>query len=107
MLLPSLTSKWLNFAVCSRLLGLTLGSVFFSLTVMLLLIRSPPRIPEVQIPKDPVMEFAQALRFEINRAFTVLRDIASGRDLKKFLSVCGLLVPSGYLFCLITCRLFI
>ncbi|MBA0689742.1 hypothetical protein Goari_007457 [Gossypium aridum] len=61
--------------------------------------KSPPRIPEVQIPKDPVMEFAQALRFEINRAFAVLRDIASGRDLKKFLSVCGLLVPSGYLFC--------
>ncbi|KAE8672490.1 Reticulon-like protein B3 [Hibiscus syriacus] len=48
---------------------------------------SPPRIPEVQIPKDPVLELAQALRFEINRAFAVLRDIASGKDLKKFLSV--------------------
>ncbi|KAF9689284.1 hypothetical protein SADUNF_Sadunf01G0076200 [Salix dunnii] len=30
---------------------------------------------------------AAALRFEINRGFAVLRDIASGRDLKKFLSV--------------------
>ncbi|OMP06103.1 Reticulon [Corchorus olitorius] len=49
--------------------------------------KSPPRIPEVQIPKEPVLEFAQALRCEINRAFAVLRDIASGRDLKKFLSV--------------------
>ncbi|XVF13048.1 hypothetical protein REPUB_Repub08aG0174100 [Reevesia pubescens] len=49
--------------------------------------KSPPHIPEVQIPKDPVIEFAQALRLEINRAFAVLRDIASGRDLKKFLSV--------------------
>ncbi|XVF52998.1 hypothetical protein PTKIN_Ptkin05aG0063000 [Pterospermum kingtungense] len=49
--------------------------------------KSPPRIPEVQIPKDPVIEFAQALRLEINQAFAVLRDVASGRDLKKFLSV--------------------
>ncbi|PPD73310.1 hypothetical protein GOBAR_DD29768 [Gossypium barbadense] len=40
------------------------------------------------IPKDPVIEFAEALRFETNLAFTVLRDIASGRDLKKFLYVC-------------------
>ncbi|KAL4363624.1 hypothetical protein GQ457_04G037600 [Hibiscus cannabinus] len=49
--------------------------------------KSPPHIPQVQIPKEPVLEFAEALRFEINRAFAVLRDIASGRDLKKFLSV--------------------
>ncbi|MBA0794347.1 hypothetical protein Gohar_018684 [Gossypium harknessii] len=28
-----------------------------------------------------------ALRFEVNRAFAVLRDIALGRDLKMFLSV--------------------
>ncbi|TYJ19616.1 hypothetical protein E1A91_A09G203600v1 [Gossypium mustelinum] len=49
--------------------------------------RSPLCIPEVHIPKDPVIEFAEALRFESNLAFTVLRDIASGRDLKKFLYV--------------------
>lgn len=50
--------------------------------------RSPPRIREVSIPEDPVLKFASALRNEINRAFATLRDSASGRDLKKFLSVC-------------------
>ncbi|KAE8720616.1 Reticulon-like protein B3 [Hibiscus syriacus] len=56
---------------------------------------SPPLIPEVHIPKDPVLEFAEALRFEINRTFVVLRDTASGRDLKKFLSgIAGLWVLS-------------
>ncbi|KAG5228295.1 hypothetical protein OIU76_017773 [Salix suchowensis] len=49
--------------------------------------KSPPRIPEVRIPEEPVLQIAAALRFEINRGFAVLRDIASGRDLKKFLSV--------------------
>lgn len=49
--------------------------------------KTPPRIPELHIPEEPVLQFAAALRIEINRAFSVLRDIASGRDLKKFLSV--------------------
>ena len=56
--------------------------------LVLILIRSPPKIPQVHIPEKPVLEFASALRVEINRAFALLRDIASGRDLKKFLSVC-------------------
>lgn len=56
--------------------------------------RSPPRIREVSIPEDPVLKFASALRNEINRAFATLRDSASGRDLKKFLSVC-LFSPFG------------
>ncbi|KAK8703251.1 hypothetical protein V6N13_021573 [Hibiscus sabdariffa] len=43
--------------------------------------------PKFKYQRNPVLEFAKALRFEINRAFAVLRDIASGRDLKKFLSV--------------------
>ncbi|KAK6137357.1 hypothetical protein DH2020_028899 [Rehmannia glutinosa] len=49
--------------------------------------RTPPRIPEISIPKEPVLDFASAVRIEINRAFATLRDIASGKDLKKFLSV--------------------
>nr|KJB52212.1 hypothetical protein B456_008G250900 [Gossypium raimondii] len=72
--------------VC-HLLILALALLFLWSNAATFVNKSPPRIPEVQIPKDPVMEFAQALRFEINRAFAVLRDIASGRDLKKFLSV--------------------
>ncbi|KAK7290067.1 hypothetical protein RIF29_04223 [Crotalaria pallida] len=37
--------------------------------------------------KMHVDQFASALRIEINQAFALLRDIASGRDLKKFLSL--------------------
>lgn len=33
------------------------------------------------------MEFASTLRAEINCGFALLRDIATGRDLKKFLTV--------------------
>ena len=50
--------------------------------------RIPPHIPEVSIPEDVAINVALSLRYEINRAFAVLRDIASGRDLKKFLAVC-------------------
>ncbi|VVB04854.1 unnamed protein product [Arabis nemorensis] len=47
--------------------------------------RTPPHIPEVNIPEEIVLQLASGLRVEINRGFTVLRDIASGRDLNKFL----------------------
>lgn len=50
--------------------------------------RSPPRIPEIRLPENCVLEVASAVRVEVNRALAVLRDIASGRDLKKFLGVC-------------------
>ncbi|XWS61699.1 hypothetical protein CRYUN_Cryun07bG0148400 [Craigia yunnanensis] len=72
--------------VCHFLI-LALAILFLWSNATTFINKSPPRIPEVQIPKEPVLEFAQALRIEINQAFTALRDIASGRDLKKFLSV--------------------
>ncbi|KAL3536763.1 hypothetical protein ACH5RR_000129 [Cinchona calisaya] len=49
--------------------------------------KSPPRIPEVRLSEEPFLQVAAALRLEINRALAVLRQIASGRDLKKFLIV--------------------
>lgn len=55
--------------------------------VLLFLYRSPPRIPEVQLSEEPFLQVAAALRFEINRALAVLRQIASGKELKKFLAV--------------------
>ncbi|MBA0714355.1 hypothetical protein Golax_013334, partial [Gossypium laxum] len=70
-----------------HLLMLTLALLFLWSNVTTFIHKSPTRIPEVQIPKDPVLECAQALRFEINCDFSVLQDIASGRDLKKFLAV--------------------
>jgi hypothetical protein len=55
-----------------------------------LCIRPPPKIPEVVLPEKCVREVASVLRIEINRGFAVLRDIASGRDLKKVLAVSDL-----------------
>ncbi|XP_059304709.1 reticulon-like protein B2 [Lycium ferocissimum] len=49
--------------------------------------KSPPQIPEVILPEDIVLGVAAALRIEINRALEILRDIASGKELKKFLAV--------------------
>jgi len=57
--------------------------------------KSTPKIPEVHIPEEPVLQLASGLRIEINRAFSSLREIASGRDLKKFLcAIAGLWVLS-------------
>ncbi|RRT73647.1 hypothetical protein B296_00017008 [Ensete ventricosum] len=41
---------------------------------------SPPRIPEVRVPEDQAVQVAGTLRYEINRAFAVLREVALGRD---------------------------
>ncbi|KAH0992632.1 hypothetical protein GBA52_004115 [Prunus armeniaca] len=53
----------------------------------LVICRSPPRIPQVKIPKKPVLQIASAITIEINRAFVILREIASGKDLKQFLFI--------------------
>ncbi|GKU89214.1 hypothetical protein SLEP1_g3380 [Rubroshorea leprosula] len=49
--------------------------------------KSPPGIPEVVLPEKCTLEVASALTTEINRALAVAREVASGRDLKKFLGV--------------------
>lgn len=49
--------------------------------------KTPPRIPEVHFPKEPFVEVASAVTIELNLALKLLRNIASGRDLKKFLMV--------------------
>ncbi|KAI3453770.1 hypothetical protein Pfo_010433 [Paulownia fortunei] len=72
--------------VCHGLiLGLALLFLWSNATIFIK--KSPPRIPEVSIPEEPIVKFASALRIEINQAFAALRDMASGKDLKKFLSV--------------------
>jgi hypothetical protein len=60
----------------------------------MLFYRSPPRIPQVHLPEEPVLQVASALCVEINGAFVVLRSIAAGKDLKKFLIVCFLNISS-------------
>uniref|UniRef100_A0A0D9VEI4 Reticulon-like protein n=1 Tax=Leersia perrieri TaxID=77586 RepID=A0A0D9VEI4_9ORYZ len=49
--------------------------------------KSPPDIPEVQISEDIVVNVALALRTDINHALHLLREIALGHDLMKFLGV--------------------
>ncbi|KAH7686250.1 Reticulon domain-containing protein [Dioscorea alata] len=49
--------------------------------------KSPPHIPVVEVSEDLFVSIALSLRHEINRGFAVLREIAAGRDLKKFLAV--------------------
>ncbi|KAJ7944982.1 Reticulon-like protein [Quillaja saponaria] len=72
--------------VC-HLLILALALLFLWSNASTFINKNPPRIPEVYIPEEPVLQIASALRIEINRTFALLRNIASGRDLKKFLSV--------------------
>ncbi|CAN1751386.1 Reticulon-like protein B3 [Linum perenne] len=48
---------------------------------------SPPKIPEVVIPEKCILEIASVLRVQFNHGVTVIRELASGRDIKKFLIV--------------------
>ncbi|KAF5786347.1 hypothetical protein HanXRQr2_Chr10g0439791 [Helianthus annuus] len=43
--------------------------------------------PKVALPEDIVLGVASAIRTEINTSLAILRNIASGKDLKKFLAV--------------------
>jgi len=94
-ILGGATAIWFLFDVVGyHLLTLVCYGLIFALAGLFLwsnathfLKKSPPHIPEVNIPEKPILEFAAALRVEINQVFAILRDIASGKDLKKFLSV--------------------
>lgn len=89
------TAIWVLFELLEyHLLSLVCHSLILSLAVLFLwsnattfINKSPPHIPVVSIPEDLTVNIALSLRYEINRGFAVLREIASGRDLKKFLIV--------------------
>uniref|UniRef100_A0A0E0JY76 Reticulon-like protein n=1 Tax=Oryza punctata TaxID=4537 RepID=A0A0E0JY76_ORYPU len=49
--------------------------------------KSPPDIPEVKLSEDLAVNVALALRTDINQALHLLREIALGHDLMKFLVV--------------------
>ncbi|GFY83296.1 reticulon family protein [Actinidia rufa] len=72
--------------VCHILL-LTLAILFLWSNASTFINKSPPQIPDVAISDDIVLGIVSALRIEINRALSVFRDIASGRDFKKFIYV--------------------
>ncbi|KAL9230986.1 hypothetical protein vseg_006264 [Gypsophila vaccaria] len=93
--LGSVTAVWMLFDVFEyhllslicHLLILTLAGLFLWSNASTFIHKSPPNIPVVSIPEGPVLETASALRYEINRGLASLHEIASGRDLKKFLAV--------------------
>ncbi|THU46415.1 hypothetical protein C4D60_Mb09t04700 [Musa balbisiana] len=72
--------------VCHCLI-LSLAILFLWSNATTLINKSPPHIPVVSIPEDLAVNIARSLTYEINRGFSVLREIATGRDLKKFLAV--------------------
>lgn len=72
--------------VCHVLI-LSLAILFIWINSAAFLKRSPPHIPEIAIPEDAVHNLASELRFEVNRVFAVLHEVATGRDLKKYLLV--------------------
>ncbi|XP_057547431.1 reticulon-like protein B4 [Amaranthus tricolor] len=97
------TFIWFLFELLEyHLLTLLCHILIFTITVLFLwsnasafIHKAPPRIPDVHIPDNCLIEFISILRFEINCALSVLRDIASGKQLKKFLAViAGLWVVS-------------
>ncbi|XVF53500.1 hypothetical protein PTKIN_Ptkin05aG0104100 [Pterospermum kingtungense] len=93
--LGSATALWVLFEMLAyhlitllcHIMILALSFLFLWSNASNFINRSPPNIPEVVIPEKCVLEVASALRIEINRALDVVRDIASGRDLKTFLRV--------------------
>ncbi|KAL1550710.1 Reticulon-like protein B2 [Salvia divinorum] len=74
-------------ALVCHILILGLAIVFLWSNAASFIKKSPPRIPEVVIPEDIVRDVASAFRSEVNFALAILRDIASGKDVKSFLAV--------------------
>lgn len=93
--LAGATAIWVFFELMEyHFLTLVCHCLILSLAILFLwsnattfINKAPPHIPEVKIPEDFVVNIALSLRYELNKGFAALRDVASGRDLKKFLAV--------------------
>jgi hypothetical protein len=71
----------------SHVLIVALAILFLWSNATVFIKKSPPDVPEVQISEDLAVNIALALRTDINRALVLLREIAMGHDLMKFLGV--------------------
>lgn len=93
--LSAATAIWVLFELVGyHLLTFVCHGLILSLVILFLwskactfINKSPPQIPEVSVPEDQAVQVARTLRYEMNRAFAVLREVALGRDVKKFLTV--------------------
>nr|XP_043616062.1 reticulon-like protein B5 [Erigeron canadensis] len=73
-----------------HILILVLGIHFLWSNTLNLFYRCP-QFPQVALEEDTVLQIATVVRIEINNAMEDLREIASGKDLKKFLTVIAFL----------------
>ncbi|GJS12196.1 reticulon-like protein B1 [Tanacetum coccineum] len=93
--LAGATALWVLFelleyhlvTLVSYVLILVFAVLFLWSSVSKFINKSPPTIPEVKIPEDTLRQVVGAVRIEVNNFLGMLRDVASGRDLKKFLGV--------------------
>ncbi|KAK1321572.1 Reticulon-like protein B5 [Acorus calamus] len=94
-ILAGVTVVWLLFEWLGyTLLTLVCHSLILALAVLFLWSnassfanKSPPKFPEVILSEEVFISVAQSVRYEINEAFATFHDVASGKDLKKFLMV--------------------
>ncbi|XP_078436436.1 reticulon-like protein B4 [Wolffia australiana] len=103
IILGSVTVIWILFEwmgyhlitfICHSLIA-SIAALFLWSTIASFSNLSPPKFPEVILPEDTFLEFARALRREVNEAYATFRHVASGGDPKQFFQVIlGLWVPS-------------
>eukprot|EP00250_Pteridium_aquilinum_P006179 c16151_g1_i1 orf=227-967(+) len=77
--------------IVSNVLLLLIVGLFVWANAAAFIHKPPPRIPELHLTEDMVINFASALRVEINKALAIAHDIALGKDLKVFLKVVAVL----------------
>ncbi|KAG6480329.1 reticulon-like protein B2 [Zingiber officinale] len=95
--LGAATAIWVLFELLEYHLLTLVGHVFIlSLAIVFLwsnastfISKSRPNIPEISIPEDPVVSVALSLGHQLNWLLASLREVALGRDLKKFLIIIG------------------
>lgn len=92
-LLAASTVIWLLFEwigyhlipfICHFLI-LSLATLFLWSNLSFYVHKSPLNLPEVQLPEDLCMTVAFLLRDRCNQAIGILWEVASGKDLKRFL----------------------
>ncbi|MFS7997959.1 hypothetical protein Hanom_Chr12g01148091 [Helianthus anomalus] len=89
------TVIWVFFELVEyHLLTLVCHTLILALVVLFLwsnatsfISKSAPKFLEVALPEDIVLGVASAIKTVINTGLAILRNIASGKDLKKFLAV--------------------
>lgn len=77
--------------IVSNVLLLLIVGLFVWANAAAFIHKPAPRIPELHLSEDMVINFASAIRVEINKALVIAHDIALGKDLMVFLKVVAVL----------------